>query len=176
MRHPAVDDSLHHVTPGKEEFVRPADLKRVVTGSRDGKSEIESITPCGRVVKAPEHDLDHWATCQWISGAPHRIDEADLSPTWLDREPPPGGSAFRLFQFPPAGAPGAQGEMHTTHTVDYIVIISGQLWLILDDGEVELNVGDTVVQRGVAHRWENRADVPCFAASVMIGAAPPAAR
>lgn len=151
--------------------MRPADLKRVVTGVRDGKSVIEAVSPCGRVVRAPERDDDHWAICQWMSAAPHRIDASDLSQTWLQREPPPLGSAFRLFQFPPAGSPGAAGEMHTTHTVDYIVIISGRLWLILDEDEVELSVGDTVVQRGVSHRWENRDDVPCFAASVMIGAA-----
>jgi quercetin dioxygenase-like cupin family protein len=145
-----------------------SELKKVVTGFRGGAPVLEVRPPV--VIKAPQSDDDHWAACHWISDHPTRIEADDLSGTWRERLPPSLGSAFRLFQFAPAGQPGASGEFHTTHSIDYVVIVSGRLWLILENEEVELNPGDTVVQRGVPHRWENRGDEPCFAASVMIAA------
>jgi len=61
--------------------------------------------------------------------------------------------------------------MHTTDTIDYIVIISGEVVLELDDGaEVLLKQGDCVVQNGTRHAWRNRSSEPCIAAGVMIGA------
>ena len=64
----------------------------------------------------------------------------------------------------------SQSNMHTTASIDYIVIISGELWLILDSGqEVLLVPGDTVVQNGTNHAWQNRHPEPCVLAAVMLG-------
>ena len=61
--------------------------------------------------------------------------------------------------------------MHTTDTVDYVIILAGEVWLELDDGaEVLVKAGDTVVQNGTRHAWRNRADEPCVLAAVMLGA------
>ena len=61
--------------------------------------------------------------------------------------------------------------MHTTDTVDYVVIVSGEVWLELDDGQARLiKAGDCVVQNGTRHRWQNRSDAPCVMAAVMLGA------
>ncbi|MBK8957043.1 MAG: cupin domain-containing protein [Proteobacteria bacterium] len=61
--------------------------------------------------------------------------------------------------------------MHTTDTVDYVVILTGEVWLELDDGkEVLVKAGDCVVQNGTRHRWHNRSDTPCTMAAVMLGA------
>jgi mannose-6-phosphate isomerase-like protein (cupin superfamily) len=61
--------------------------------------------------------------------------------------------------------------MHTTDTVDYDVVISGEVWLELDDGaEVHLQPGDCVVQNGTRHAWHNRTDQPCTLAVVLVGA------
>ena len=69
-----------------------------------------------------------------------------------------------------AHEPDAHG-MHTTDTVDYVVIVSGEVWLELDDGkEVLVKAGDCVVQNGTRHRWHNRSDRPCTMAAVMLGA------
>ena len=61
--------------------------------------------------------------------------------------------------------------MHTTHTVDFEVVLSGEVCLELDDGaEVVLKAGDTVVQNGTRHRWTNRGSVPAVLAVGIIGA------
>ena len=61
--------------------------------------------------------------------------------------------------------------MHTTDTVDYVIVVAGEVWLELDDGqEMLVKAGDCVIQNGTRHAWRNRADVPCVMAAVMIGA------
>lgn len=61
--------------------------------------------------------------------------------------------------------------MHTTDTVDYVIILAGEVWLELDDGQERLiKAGDCVVQNGTRHRWQNRSDAPCVMAAVMVGA------
>ncbi len=110
--------------------------------------------------------------------------------------PGPGGSMFRLFTIPPAdpnmtrtevakmqewffkevGDPDARGDtsrhpmMHKTPTVDYIVLLSGEISLILDEGDpVELKPFDAVVQRGVGHSWHNTGREPALLVAVMVG-------
>ena len=145
-------------------------LKRVVTGFENGQAKITSVSPGGRILRPPDERGDNWAVCHWISAHPHHLDDEDLSETWRERLPPPSGSAFRISQFPPAGRPGSSFDFHTTFSVDYFVVLTGKLWLVLEGEEIELSAGDCVVQRGVPHRWENRSDEPCVAASVMIAA------
>jgi quercetin dioxygenase-like cupin family protein len=61
--------------------------------------------------------------------------------------------------------------MHTTHTVDFEVVLSGEVWLELDDGaEVCLKQGDTVVQNGTRHRWINKGTEPAVLAVGIVGA------
>ena len=62
--------------------------------------------------------------------------------------------------------------MHGTDTVDYIVILSGEVSLLVDEGEVTLKAGDTVIQRGVNHGWINRGKEVCLVAAVAIKAEP----
>lgn len=61
--------------------------------------------------------------------------------------------------------------MHTTQTVDFDVVLSGEAWLELDEGkEVLLRAGDCVVQNGTRHAWHNRATAPCHFAVCLLGA------
>jgi quercetin dioxygenase-like cupin family protein len=61
--------------------------------------------------------------------------------------------------------------MHTTDTIDFEYVISGEVWLELDDGkEVHLRPGDTVVQNGTRHAWRNKGSEPCRMAVCMVGA------
>jgi mannose-6-phosphate isomerase-like protein (cupin superfamily) len=60
--------------------------------------------------------------------------------------------------------------MHHTRTVDYAVILSGGIDMLLDDSEVHLNAGDVVIQRGTNHAWVNRGNEPCKVAFVLIDA------
>ena len=61
--------------------------------------------------------------------------------------------------------------MHTTDTIDFEYIISGEIWLELDDGkEVHIRAGDTVIQNGTRHAWHNRGSEPCRMVICLIGA------
>ena len=60
--------------------------------------------------------------------------------------------------------------MHQTPTLDYVVILSGELYLIMEDGETLLQPGDIVIQRGTNHAWSNRSDEPCIQLAVLIDA------
>jgi uncharacterized cupin superfamily protein len=74
-----------------------------------------------------------------------------------------------LFDAMEADHPG----MHTTDTIDFEVILSGEVWLELEDGEtVHLKAGDTFVQNGTRHRWFNKGTVPAKIAVVLIGGHP----
>ena len=63
---------------------------------------------------------------------------------------------------------GRHPLMHRTETIDYAIVLSGELTLILDDSEVKLQAGDMVVQRGTNHAWSNRSDKPCIIAFVLV--------
>jgi quercetin dioxygenase-like cupin family protein len=61
--------------------------------------------------------------------------------------------------------------MHTSDTVDVGIVMSGELWLELDDGaERHLTAGDVVIQNGTRHRWQNRSSEPCVMTFVLVGA------
>jgi uncharacterized cupin superfamily protein len=94
----------------------------------------------------------------------------------VDTEPPADlEAAFAEFEATLPGLasymePDAPG-MHTTDTIDFEVVLDGEVWLELDDGvEVHLRAGDTVVQNGTRHAWRNRSDRPARMAFVLIGA------
>ncbi len=109
-------------------------------------------------------------------------------------EPVGSGTVFRIIEYPPDGvrlatlAPdtffaemGAQAAdkaqrrhpgMHRTHTLDYCVVLSGEIYAVLDEGEVLLLAGDCLVQRGTHHAWSNRSEEPCVIAFVLVAAKP----
>ena len=66
--------------------------------------------------------------------------------------PAPNGTKIRINEFPP----GVVSPVHRTQSVDYGIVLSGEVVLVLDDSETVLRAGDVVVQRGTNHRWENR--------------------
>lgn len=81
----------------------------------------------------------------------------------------PNGTVFRVIEF----APGAAPRMHRTDSIDYAVVIAGEIDMELDDGkEVHLRAGDVLVQRGTIHNWINRGRSPCIMAFVLIDAKP----
>jgi quercetin dioxygenase-like cupin family protein len=106
--------------------------------------------------------------------------------------PGPGGWRASLLTFEPDNSPplaegtgvvlpdlavhmakGGGRGMHATPTVDVVLIVSGELWIELDDGtEVRLVVGDTLVQNGTLHGWRNKTSEPATVALFMVGANP----
>ncbi|MEI9852862.1 MAG: cupin domain-containing protein [Sphingomonas sp.] len=71
---------------------------------------------------------------------------------------PPTGHLLRLIEIYPPSMGGKRTLMHRTRTLDYAIVIEGEIVLVLDDSEVVLGPGDVVVQRGTDHAWENRSD------------------
>jgi hypothetical protein len=71
---------------------------------------------------------------------------------------PPSGHLLRLIEIYPPSQGGHRTVMHRTRTLDYVVVIEGEVVLVLTDSEVVLRKGDVVVQRGTDHAWENRSD------------------
>jgi quercetin dioxygenase-like cupin family protein len=76
------------------------------------------------------------------------------------------GTVFRVIEF----APGAAPRNHRTDSIDYAVVLSGEIDMPLDDTEVHLKAGDVLVQRGTIHNWINRGTEPCVIAFVLIDA------
>ena len=69
---------------------------------------------------------------------------------------PAAGHLLRLIDIYPPGQGGKRTVMHRTQTLDYVVVIEGEVVLVLEDREVILRKSDVVVQRGTNHAWENR--------------------
>jgi mannose-6-phosphate isomerase-like protein (cupin superfamily) len=83
---------------------------------------------------------------------------------------PPAGHLLRILDVYPLKDGGKRTVMHRTRTLDYVVVIEGELVLVLDDSEVTLKPGDVVVQRGTDHAWENRSGTVARAAFFHIDA------
>ncbi|OBZ97554.1 hypothetical protein ADU59_00635 (plasmid) [Pararhizobium polonicum] len=110
--------------------------------------------------------------------------------------PPAGGCVFRIVEFPPdrdwepkvaamggsapvdetasiaIGRPARHGQMHQTRSLDFAIVLSGEIWAIMDVGEQKMKAGDTLVQRGTNHAWANRSEEPCIVAFVLVDAKP----
>jgi hypothetical protein len=71
---------------------------------------------------------------------------------------PPSGHLIRIIDIYPPHLGGQRTVMHRTRTLDYAVVIEGEIVLVLSDSEVVLGPGEVVVQRGTDHAWENRTD------------------
>jgi quercetin dioxygenase-like cupin family protein len=81
----------------------------------------------------------------------------------------PGGTVFRVVEF----SPGVSPRVHRTDSIDYAVVISGEIDMELEKGdEVHLKAGDVLVQRGTVHNWINRGKAPCVIAFALIDAKP----
>jgi mannose-6-phosphate isomerase-like protein (cupin superfamily) len=123
---------------------------------------------------------------------------ADRAAIEIGIMPPRGGSAFRVVDFPPEtaemrnldpktmhasvgegsprrGLPPRHPAMHRTRTVDYAIVMAGEIDMLLDDSEVHMKAGDVMVQQGTNHAWVNRGTEVCRIAFVLIDADDPCA-
>jgi hypothetical protein len=172
-------------------------LRRVVTGhDSEGKSVVAIDGPPGATIGTDAAGLGEiWIT----DGTPaDNTASGDAARRPVRLEPPAGGSVFRYFVLAPedktlsaaemeaqaaAGIKAIGGEhcrvdtsrhpgMHKTRTVDYVLLLEGDVTLILEKGEVRLKQYDVVVQRGTNHAWRNNGDQPALLAAVLIDAKP----
>jgi len=176
----------------------PRDIRRVITGhDGDGKAVVmidETMTPDMGHVYTPPGQSNVRLSDVWLSHAvpDNNSGNADTVEDKFTLEPPAGGAVSRVLELPPDSERNydqmkeyfekmGAGErldgqknpgMHKTRSVDYLVIISGEVWLILDEEEVLLKAGDMCVQRGTLHAWSNRSSEPCLLAAVLVDAQP----
>lgn len=132
--------------------------RRIVTGHDDnGKSVALRIEPPVHTRSLPGADFfEIWTTA--ASPAPITATEPEPTTAQPKIHPAPGGSTVRVIDFLPAGQGGVRSPMHRTRTVDYGIVLEGEMMLILEDSEVPLKAGDIVIQRGTDHAWENRSE------------------
>ena len=167
-----------------------AKIRRVVTGhdangtaiiARDGIAENVRVRAANGLT----------STLLWVEDTTPGDNTGDID--GADREigvaPPDGGSVFRIVEFvpddtsvsnedmkkelgldPDSGGPVRHPGMHKTRSVDYAIVLSGEIDMLVDADEVHLKAGDVVVQRGTNHAWANRGTEPCRIAFVLIDA------
>jgi len=146
-------------------------VRRVVTGhDADGKA---IVLIDGEAVNRRTSASGNSSTLMWCSDAmPADIaigsDVEDMGARVLGTPPPENGTRFTVNEI----VPGSAAVMHRTETLDYAIIIAGEIDLELDDSCVTLRAGDVVVQRGTNHAWVNRGTQPAIVAFVLIDAQP----
>lgn len=169
-------------------------VRRIVTGHDEkGRSVIvgdEAVSPDN-----VDHEIVIWATAQTpVDNAAAPKPPRAAHPL----EPPSGGSVLRIVEFPPESALESLSEeqrrqfmeetfakmgashtrvdtsrspgMHKTRTMDYIILLSGKLTLLMEVGETTLKPFDVVINRGANHDWVNRGSEPARIAALLIDA------
>lgn len=175
-------------------------VRRIVTGERNGRSCVIADGPVANthdfVAMSGFRTTLAWMTHD-VTALPYDPATPDPVVQVASMLPGPNGSCLIVVRFPPdsvmespqfdgAAAAAEQARflpgladtfdpdgsgMHITPTVDYDIILDGELWLELDDGEIRhLRAGDVVIQNGTRHAWRNRTDRPTTMISVMVGA------
>lgn len=161
--------------------------RRIVTGHRDGKAVVLfDGPPPNRKVRQASGLV---STLVWVTDeSPADISASeDRAAREIGVPPPESGSIFRVVEFPPDRAGMSRDAvlremgvghqqaarhpgMHRTRSIDYAIVMEGEIDMLLDDSEVHLKAGDVLVQQGTNHAWVNRGDQPCRIAFVLIDA------
>jgi hypothetical protein len=169
-------------------------IRRVVTGDdAKGNSRIVEDAPAASIrnvaARPGYRAVNVWRTEQ----TPARIGASDSTPNHQGILPPGNGTILRIIDFPPE--PRDEGElrrqldatfggiykdaahdrragkhpgMHRTETLDYAIVLEGEIWAVMDEGETLLRAGDVLVQRGTNHAWANRSERTARIAFVLI--------
>jgi mannose-6-phosphate isomerase-like protein (cupin superfamily) len=173
-------------------------IRRVVTGhDARGKAVVVSDGPSPFIHVNPldpnNTSTDIWRTAETPAPIAAQPDEPTLGPR--RQLPQKRGTVIRINQVPPEsdhirnmtpedarrafaalgnesaalwGRGGRHPLMHRTETIDYAIILDGEITMVLDEADVVLKAGDVVVQCGTAHAWSNRSSAPCTIAFVLI--------
>ena len=146
--------------------------RRIVTGhTPDRRSVVLTDAPVPHVRALPGARFDEvWS----VASAPAVLGLAPITePTSISPQIALGtgfGNLIRMIEFLPASSGGKRSPMHRTRTIDYGIVLEGEIVLILSDSEVLLRAGDIVIQRGTDHAWENRSETPAKIVFVLIDA------
>lgn len=145
-------------------------VRRIVTGHdarKTAKTILDGIAP--NVRRRPKSA----STTIWCTGAvPVRMQTReggeDLGAQQVASGAPANGTRFMIMDL----APGSEGAMHRTDTLDYVVALEGEIEMRMDESTVRLAAGDVLVQQGTSHAWRNPTDRHARLAIVLIDAEP----
>ncbi|MCZ4587618.1 cupin domain-containing protein [Rhodococcus opacus] len=174
------------------------EIRRIVTGHLpNGDATILFDGIAKEVLEVPGW-TGSWVTELWATDeCPVDLDSSEDRARPMRHDPTPQGTLFRIVEVPPengltidtdaafagVGSTNRPDEsytskhpsMHRTDSVDFLVVISGEMTMLMEDGtEARLRPGDCVIQQGTAHAWVNRGTEPCVLAAVLVDARPPA--
>lgn len=170
--------------------------RRIVTGHNEqGESVILFDDHAQNVTHIPSWE-GLYVTELWVTSE-SPIDNSGVSDRSLrpmKHDPDANGTIFRLVEVPPESKTSFRAEgifqelgsqnkpseadrnrhptMHKTNSVDYLVVLSGEMIMEMEQGSTLLKQGDCIVQRGTNHAWVNRSDKPCLLAAVLVDAVP----
>lgn len=143
-------------------------IRRIVTGhDASGKSVVWIDGP------ATNHKFPgdgRSSTLMWVTDqTPTDFTvEDDCGDRVLGTPPPPGGTRFAINEI----QPGSKGAFHRTDTVDYVICLSGEITMLLDDSSVVMRAGDVMIQRGTNHAWVNRGKETARIAFILVDGKP----
>ena len=146
-------------------------IRRVVTGH--DKNNVAKVLIDEPATNSKYPDSGVVSTLMWITDRnPADIATGekaeDMGARILGTPPPPNGTRFCVIDFPPGNHP----HMHRTETVDYVIVIEGEIEMDMDDSTVKLKTGDIMIQRGTNHAWANRSGERARVAFVLVDAVP----
>jgi quercetin dioxygenase-like cupin family protein len=148
-------------------------IRRVVTGHDDNgqaKIVIDGVAANVRAgSSAGQSNTLMWCTDTAPCEMPVGETMEDMGARKLGTYPPVNGTRFMIADYPPGNIP----RMHRTETIDYIIVLDGEIEMELDNNErVTIRQGDVMIQRGTNHAWRNISDRSCRMAFVLIDAKP----
>ena len=173
-------------------------IRRIVTGDDvKGRSRIIEDAPATSIRSVPERPGSRAVNVWRTEESPARINAPDTTAEHRGILPPKGGGTIlRIIDFPPEPAdpqalrqmldstfggiyrdahhdrrPGVHPGMHRTETVDYAIVLEGEVYAVMDEGETLMRTGDVLIQRGTNHAWANRSGRTARIAFVLIDGA-----
>ncbi len=174
-------------------------IRRIVTGHDAAGRAIVLSDGAPKNIKVRQASGGLVSSLLWVTDeSPADMSgAADRSLREIGVAPPSRGSVFRIVDFPPTDAKAMSHEaviremglgnhgadaqhparhplMHRTKSIDYVIVMQGEIDMLLDDSEVHLKAGDVMVQQGTNHAWVNRGQSVCRIAFVLIDANEPA--
>jgi quercetin dioxygenase-like cupin family protein len=145
----------------------PLNIRRVVTGHDASGKAVVAIDEISKNVISRR--ANHESCVIWSTGECPADNDGDsdnaLRPVGTTD---PNGTVFRLVEY----GPGVTPRNHRTESVDYAIVLSGEIDMEMDGTMVHLKTGDVLVQRGTIHNWINRGSEPCVVAFVLVAAKP----